>query len=384
MAMKNKIFVVATTSGFLGFFKGQLKFLNKHFEVQTVSSYGERLNDIRTSEGVTTHSIPIKREIALFSDIVSLYKLVKLFITEKPKIVHGNTPKGSLLSMMAAYLTRVPIRIYFCHGLRYQGYKPGTIIRRLLQFTERVTCRLATNVFCVSDGIKEVMINDGISTKPKVILNGSINGLNFNDFKKDDDMDPQRLKEAVGIPKDNFIFLFVGRIVRDKGINELVTAFDKLSLKYRNISLLLIGSFEKNNTINTTTLKHIKESKSIYSTGLVNDVKPYMQIASCLTLPSYREGLPTVLLEAAAMDLPVIASDIPGCNNVVEKDINGIFVKPRDPQNLYEQMEKMLLNSDLRDYIINNTRESAIKRFDQLAVWNAMLNEYRKLEQEHV
>ena len=213
-----KFFISTTIPLTLGFFKGNLKFLSEYFEVCAISSKPDELKVVGESEGVRTHCIPMERPISLVKDIVCLFQFILFFIKERPYVVHGNTPKAAMLSMVAAWLTCVPVRIYMCHGLRYQG--TSGMMRRLLILMERLSCACATRVICVSKGVRETFAEDGIcSLKKSVVLgHGSATGLDL-DYFNPEYVEKNVMRTELGIPNEDFVFLFVGRIVADKGIS---------------------------------------------------------------------------------------------------------------------------------------------------------------------
>lgn len=376
---KDKFFIVTTIPASLNFFKGQCVLLNQYFDVSVISSQKDKLELFGQSEGVKTHYIPMRRPISLFYDLISLFQFIFLFWGGRPKIVHGNTPKASLLSMIAAKLTGVPVRIYMCHGLRYQG--SSGFMRKLLMSMERLSCLCATEVLCVSEGVRKTLIADKISDpkKCKVILFGSANGIDLNLFDPDK-VDICGLRTQMGIPNTDFVFLFVGRIVKDKGINELVGAFNRLSKKYTNISLLLVGAEEKNlNPISEDASFIIKQNPKIFALGRKEDVKPYMLLSDTFVLPSYREGFGMVLIEAGALGKPCITTDIIGCNEIIISNENGVIIPSKDEEALYRAMENFLLNPEEVRRMTENARPLIASRYDQKMVWGALLKEYKRI-----
>ncbi|MDR2917486.1 MAG: glycosyltransferase family 4 protein [Tannerella sp.] len=366
------VFVTTVPESFI-FFKGQLSYLSEYFDICAISSQVNELDKVGQSENIKTVGIPMKRPVAPLHDIFLLLRFIRVFKKLKPDIVHGNTPKGSFLSLIAAYLTGVPVRIYMCHGLRYQG--TSGIFRKVLMSMERVSCKCATTVLCVSEGVRKTLVEDRITDKAKVVLHGSSNGLDFNFFDKKH-YSEYSLRQQYNLSDHDFVFIFVGRIVKEKGVDELLYAFDKMSRKYPDIKLFFVGEAEKQDPISPASEIIIKENKSIHYFGLQKDIRPYLALSDTLVLPTYREGFGMVLLEAAAMGVPTIASDIIGCNNVVIEGENGLLVKPKDKESLLEKMELMYNNEQLRHTLKNNTRESACRRFEQKMVWNALLEEY--------
>ncbi len=189
------------------------------------------------------------------------------------------------------------------------------------------------------------------------------------------------MRDKWKIPQDNFIFIFVGRLVKDKGINELIAAFSKLSKLKANISLLLVGPFENDlDPLLPETLINIKKNPNIFSVGYQNDVRPYFAIADALVFPSYREGFPNVVMQAGAMELPSIVTDINGCNEIVQNEINGILIPPKDMNALFEAMKLIVEDSVLYTKIKNVARENIEKKYNRKQIWQSLLEEYKRLE----
>ena len=221
-----KLFRVTTVSLSLNtLLKGQLSFLNHYFDVTGIAS-GEKdeLKEVSQRESVRTINIPMCRQIDMLTDLQALVVFIFLFIREKPHIVHANTPKASLLSMIAAWITRVPHRVYTVTGLRFETATGN--LRRLLVIMEKITCWCATKVIPEGEGVKRTLIREKITNKPlKVILHGNINGIDVQHFNRTQHVEllASEIRE-----EGKFTFCFVGRIVKDKGINELVLAFVRL------------------------------------------------------------------------------------------------------------------------------------------------------------
>ncbi len=371
-----KLFFVTTIAGSLNFFKGQYQLLLSDFDITAIASDKKRLKEVGEENHIKIHHIPMEREISILKDIYCLICFIFYFIRQRPYIVHGNTPKGSLLSMIAAWITRVPVRIYMCHGLRYQGCYG--LKRKLLMFMERISCRCATEIICVSHGIKEVLIEDRITNKePIVIWNGSVLGIDMGKFNPDNITNKQGLREEYGIGDDDFVLTFVGRIVKDKGINELVEAFEYLSLKYSDIKLLLIGwNEDKGNPVSDKTKEIIDNNKNIIVTGPQSNIVPFLSITDLFVFPSYREGFGLSLMEAGAMNVPSIASNIPGCNEVVIDGKTGILIEPRSASAIIENVEKLYNDRELLKRIKLNCRNSIIERYEQKKLWQNYREHY--------
>ena len=374
--------VITTIPASLNFFKGQLAYLNETFDVTAISSCKEQLVEIGQREGIKVYYIPMKREISLWKDMIGLLRFIGYFIKTRPYIVHGNTPKGALLSMVAAKLTGVPRRIYMCHGLRYQGANGYT--KKLLILMEKITCKCATEILCVSNGLKAQLVRDDICNekKSKVVLNGSANGINITYYDKHNLGEIGKWREKLGFDKDDFIFTFVGRVVRDKGINEMAYAFNKSSHQHpNNIHLIVVGPEENSlNPISNETRKILSENRCIHIYGRQNDVRPYMMISNVFILPSYREGFGLVLMEAGALGVPCITTNIIGCAEIIKDGLNGKIVPPRDREALYETMKWFYEHRDNEvKEMAAKARPMIIERYEQHKVWEALLKEYASL-----
>ena len=379
--MKNKklFYIVTTIPSSLYFFKGQLSYLSNDFDMVAISSDECALEKFGDEEGVRTYCIPMKRPISLLNDFKSLIKFLIFFRRTKPDIVHGNTPKGSFLSMTAAKLTGVSTRIYMCHGLRYQGC--SGLMQSLLKMIERISCYCSTTVLCVSNGVKTALIADGIckASKLKVIGNGSANGIDLEKFNRKNVIVECPLTN-IDAGKD-FTFCFVGRIVKDKGVNELIMALKKLAGLYHNINLVMVGAFEdSDNPIKIITRTEIETHPNIHYYGKQKDVRPFMCMSDVFVLPSYREGFGVVLMEAGALDIPCITTDISGCNEIIQDGVNGRVIPPRDENILYETMKWFYdhRNGEVKE-MARRARSMIMERYEQHKVWEAFLKEYRSL-----
>ncbi len=429
--MKPKLIRTSTVAISLDYLlKGQLAFLQKNYEVLAVSGQDEHLEAVNQREGVKTQSLVMQRKISPLKDLKSLWQLYFLFRKEKPLMVHSITPKAGLLSMIAAYLAGVPIRIHTFTGLVFPS-KLG-IMKQLLIVMDRVLCHCATNIYPEGQGVRQDLINNKITNKPlKVLANGNVNGIDLEYF------DPcvfskeqtQTTRDSLGIASDDFVFVFVGRLVGDKGINELVAAFElfsnsssysPLEIKDSTIpefsiiksyrgkgcvlplrsqlesfaesnqqpttnnqksKLLLVGPFESAlDALQPETLRIIEANKNIISVGFQNDVRSYLALSECLVFPSYREGFPNVVLQAGAMGLPSIVTDINGCNEIIIDGENGCIIPVKNSMAVVEAMQKIIKNTDLRTHLKENARSMIASRYKKQLVWEAILEEYKRLE----
>lgn len=283
--------------------------------------------------------------------------------------------------MMAAYFAGVPIRLHTVAGLpllEAKGFK-----RLLLNFVERLTYRFATHVYPNSKGLKNIIIEQGFtsSNKLKVIGDGSSNGIDTQFFSKAHFSEEQIAQEKalLGIPDSDFVFVFVGRIVKDKGVHEMIEAFSLLQKKYTNTTLLLVGPFEDDlDPISESTKKILNKHPKILTTGYREEVRPFYALSNALVFPSYREGFPNVVLQAGAMELPAVVSNINGCNEIIEHLTNGLIVEVKNSNELKKAMEKLLHDKTLFTHMKDHARPHILGRYERHAVWEALHAEYDK------
>lgn len=381
--MKTKIIRTSTVAMSLNLLlKGQLKFLSQYYDVIAVSGYDNDLEEVKEREKVIIKGIKMERKIAPLKDLITLYKLYKFFKKEKPTIVHSITPKAGLLSMIAAKYAGVPIRMHTFTGLIFPT-KTG-LLQRILVLMDKVLCFHATHVYPEGNGVKNDLIHYKITNKPlKVIANGNVNGIDLQYFNSNQITanDKTNLKIDLQIKETDFVFVFVGRLVSDKGVNELVEAFKKLNMGFSNAKLLLVGSLENElDPLKENTLNEIENNKAIISVGYQNDVRPYFAISNILVFPSYREGFPNVVMQAGAMGLPSIVSNINGCNEIVIPNFNGIIIPVKNTIAIFDAMKLLMENVSVFKVLQQNARRRIVENYEQQKVWNAVVEEYKRVE----
>lgn len=382
MMSKPKFLIVTTVPQSLRFFRGQIQVLKNEFDIELVSTPNKLLKDISKEQKVKVHGVSMHREISVFNDMLSLFKLIRLFFKEKPKVVHGNTPKAGLLSMLAAWASNVSVRIYYIHGLRYHG--ASGFKRKLLVKMEQLSCYFATDVFAVSNGVKTILFEDGITKKNvKLIWNGSVNGINGGYFSREKH-NISSLKEEYGFKQSDIIFGFVGRLVRDKGIHELVYSFLKVNASYPESKLLLVGTFEDGDPIDVLIKEEIIHNKNIISVGFQKDVRPFYAIMNIFVFPSYREGFGISLMEAAAMGVSAISTDITGCNEIIKHNYNGLLIPPKSEKDLTEKMTEVVKNTFALKAMSKLARPYVLEKYDQQVLWDKTLVSYMKIFQNHL
>lgn len=363
--------------------EGQLKFMSDYYKIIAVSANKQELEKVGKKEGVDIFEVNLTRKITPLKDLKAVYKLYRFLKTEKPFIVHTHTPKAGLVGMLASYLAKVPNRLHTVAGLPL--LEATGLKRQILNIVEKLTYFCATKVYPNSRGLQEIILENKFtaSKKLKIIANGSSNGINIKYFNPIlfSEKEKLELKQQLNISKEDFVFIFVGRLVGDKGINELVFAFDKLSREIKNIKLLLVGPQEKElDPLKEKTLALMNSNKDIISVGFQKDVRPYFAISNALAFPSYREGFPNVVMQAGAMGLPSIVSNINGCNEIITNNVNGKIVPVKQEEPLYNEMKYFVNNSDYTSMLKKNAREVITQNYQREVVWEALLQEYKKLE----
>lgn len=374
MRDKKKIIRAVTVSTSLDFCRDvMIKMRAMGYDMVAVTSPGPELDRMRDDDGFHCVAVPMKRHISPISDLVSLVRLIGVFMKERPWVVHSMTPKAGLLCMMAACLTRVPVRVHTFTGLVWPtatGLK-----RRLLMMTDKITCACATHVIPEGKGVMDDLRSEGITHKPmRVLGHGNVKGVDMEHF------DPARFE-----PHDSrgvFTFLFVGRIVGDKGINELVEAFARLHEELPNTRLMMVGNYETElDPVSQDTRRLIDAMDSIETPGTKRGddlVRAYAE-ADCFVMPSYREGFPNVVLEAGAMGLPSVVTDINGSREIVENGKNGLVVPPRDATSLYDAMRLMATDSEARQRMAREARPMIASRFERGYVQQCQIEFYKEV-----
>jgi glycosyltransferase involved in cell wall biosynthesis len=412
VSVKPKIIRTATVALSLNYLlKGQLGFLNDQYDVVAVSGGDDDLIQVATREEVRTIAIEMQRSISPLKDLKSFWQLYWLFKKEKPLIVHSITPKAGLLTMLAGYFARVPVRIHTFTGLIFPT-KRG-FLQQVLIFMDRLLCSSATHIYPEGQGVKKDLIAYRITSKPlKVLANGNVNGIDTHFFSREQLplQEQESLQYDLGISDNDFVFVFVGRLVADKGINELVSAFKKFKneeskgenhesigeqqnenlfyeavnskFKIQNSKLLLVGPLESElDPLEQETLKEIASNTDIISVGFQKDVRPYLGISDCLVFPSYREGFPNVVLQAGAIGLPSIVTNINGSNEIIIDGQNGVIIPVKNTNALQEAMLKMMFDLNFYSELQSNARALIVSRYEQKVVWEALLEEYKNISE---
>ena len=371
--MGEKIVRAATIGLSLNVFcRGLLRELKgEGYDVVVLSSPDADLDELGKREGVHTVGVPMERHISPVKDFVSLVRLVWVFVKEKPYMVHSMTPKAGLLCMMAAWITRVPVRVHTFTGLVWPT--ATGMSRKILILTDKITCMCATNVIPEGEGVKQDL-QRCITKKPlKVLGYGNVKGVDLEYWKPSGKRERQYDGEGL-------TFVYVGRIVKDKGINELVSAFLRLNKERFDTRLVLVGPYEDRFVpVLPETKRMIDECEAIETVGNQDDVRPFYEKADVLVFPSYREGFPNVVIEAGAMGLPSIVTDINGSREIVTDGENGVIIPSQDEERLYEAMKWMVEHPQERRRMAEKARPMVAERFEQGFVRTCLKDFYREI-----
>jgi glycosyltransferase involved in cell wall biosynthesis len=376
-----RIVHITTAPMALVFLTGQVGFMKQRgVDVVAVSSPGPELDEFGRRHGVPVHAVQMPRQVTPLRDLRALWQLWSLLRELRPTIVHAHTPKGGLLGTVAALLARVPVRVYHIRGLPLMTKKGAS--RALLRWTEKISCSAAHHVLCVSRSVRAVAIDERLvnADKIEVLAGGSGNGVDatqrFNP-ERFGAADRAATRARCGIPDGAMVIGFVGRVVRDKGIVELLDAFEQLARHHPELHLLVVGGAEEErDPIPPEAARRLREGDRIHWIGFDWDAPPLYAAMDLVALPTYREGFPNVPLEAAAMALPVVATSIPGCTDAVENGETGTLVPPGDAKALANALEQYVTSADLRRQHGAAGRARVAASFRQEVLWEALYQRY--------
>jgi len=380
--MKKLFRITTVPKSINGLLKNQLRFLNDYFEVTAVSSPGFELAEIRKREGVKTIALKMERKISIFNDLIALYRMWRLFMKEKPFIIHSHTDKAGLLAMIAGKFAGVPHRIHTYAGLIFPT---STGIKRyILWTTDWLTCYFSTISIPEGTGVRNELLKNKITIRPlNIIANGSLCGIDVEYYTKTDEIisEAKQIRNSYNILENEIVFSFIGRIVKDKGIEELILAFVNLIENQKiQARLLIAGDFDDNlDPVNSDIEKCIKNHPRIHWLGFTKDVRPVFVASDVFVLPSYREGFPNVVIQACALEVPTIVTNIIGSNDIIQHKINGLVIASKNISALQNAMSILYYDYDLRIKIGTNARENVIKKYNQKIIWDELKKLYCNL-----
>ena len=379
---KRKIIRTSTVATSLNTFcKGFLRELSQEYDVVALSSSDKDLKEIEEREGVRCIGVSMERHISPVKDFVSLIRLIRIFRREKPRMVHSITPKAGLLSMIAAWVARVPVRLHTFTGLVFPTSRG--VKRRILMLTDSITCACATHIIPEGEGVKSDLLSNGITKKNLRVLGyGNVRGVDMQYYSRTGAVmdDAAEIRSALGIGDDKITFLFVGRLVGDKGIKELAEAFTMLQKERDDVRLILVGREEPQlDPLDEDTRRIIDVNSAIYKVGEKSDVRPWYAAADALVFPSYREGFPNVVLEAGALELPSIVTDINGSREIIVEGKNGIIVEPRNTVELHKAMRLFAQQQQMLQQMGQCARSMVAERYEQGFVRQCLKDFYKEV-----
>jgi glycosyltransferase involved in cell wall biosynthesis len=379
---RKAVIVIQTTvpATLEAFFRGQLRWLQEQgFEVHAVSSSGEALSNFAEQEGIKAHAIEMGRRITPLADFRSLFLLVRLYRRLRPRIVHGFTAKGGFLGMLAGWMVGVPVRVYTIFGV-----PPASrgVRKRLMYTIECLSCVLAHTVFCECESIRQMALKNNLTAPAKTSVLAawswnSVGGILARFHTRSEDR--RRLRKELGIAEDALVLGFVGRIVPDKGIQELMDTQCVLANEFPDLYLLLVGELERDHPLSPAILGYLNSAPRLLCVGFQTDVASYLAVMDVLVHPSYREGLPTAPLEASAMGVPVVTTDIPGCVDAIQHGQTGLLVPPRDSVTLTDAIRMLLLDQELRGRMGEAGHQWVLRQCNTRETWEVLLSRYEAL-----
>ncbi|MCF0039092.1 glycosyltransferase family 4 protein [Dyadobacter fanqingshengii] len=360
--------------------KGQLRYMSENgMDVYMSSTPDKHVADMEESQKARFYPLHLSRELTPFKDLIALYNTIRLIRKIKPQIVHTHSPKAGIIGMLAAYICNVPLKMHTVAGLPLMEVTGPK--RKLLNFVESLTYWCADWVLPNSQELKQFILDNNLSSdksKVSVLGNGSSNGIDLEYFSVNPSLlaESRDFREQHGIGEHDIVLAFMGRLANYKGVNELVKAFQILQQHHNNLKLILIGAPEDLNPLEEATDSEIVNNKSIIAVGHQNDVRKFLVSSNIFVFPSYREGFPQALLQASAMGIPCIATNINGCNEMIEDGKTGILIQPKSVQAIVEACEKLIENRQVSERMGMLAQQFVLRNFEQQQLWKAIHSFY--------
>jgi glycosyltransferase involved in cell wall biosynthesis len=354
--------------------------LAKGYEVVGICADGPFTDDV-CRQGVRVINIPMTRGFTPLKDLKCLWQLYAIFRQEHFDIIHYSTPKAALLSAIAGRLARCPILIYTLRGL---GYNAFSGLKKLVgKFCEKIACHCAHYVIVISNSLREEVIREKLlpANRARVLGAGSSKGVNINEFQLNVKtlFEAQKIRLRLGIDANDIVVGYAGRMTLEKGISELIEAFRSIRQNNCRVHLLLVGDQDQRNPLPHNIVALINSEKGVQTAPFSENVASYIAAMDILVLPSYREGFGNILIEASALDRPVIATDIPGCRDAVIDGTTGLLIAPHDAKSLEKALLELIASASKRKEMGRNGRAWVEKNFDRNLVWARLINVYGQL-----
>jgi glycosyltransferase involved in cell wall biosynthesis len=350
-------------------------FANNGFHVELISSLNssqkKAVGSMIFDENINFNELEMAREISIWKDLISLFSWFKTLKRIKPNLVMIGTPKAALLGIFASRFLNIRNRVYIVHGIRLEGL--SGIKKLFVMIAEKITCSLSSEILCVSLSVKNKLVDLKLAptTKLKIIGEGSINGINCNLFAPPTALEKKDARTFFSLEQEDIIIGFAGRLVIDKGIKELLKVFKDLNGTYKNLSLVIAGDIERRNKQSSKIISIIESAHKVTYLGKIENMSSFYHALDIFCLPSYREGMPTVNLEASACGLPVVTSDATGCIDSVISSKTGLVAKIKDTKSLESALIKLISDQTLRIKYGLAARKFMLKNFIQPVIWES-------------
>lgn len=377
---KHTVLIVTTVPETLAtILVGQPYYLSHFFNISLATSPGDFVHEIEKRENVSVSLVPMTRGINPLKDILSIIKMIAFILSLKPDLVHSYTPKAGLVTMLSSWICRVPVRVHTFTGLIFPT--SSGIKKAILILIDKLICFCATHIIPEGYGVKSDLMRYQITRKTLNLLgHGNIAGVNTTHYSRNAlniTFASNAVKNQLNITDDNFVFCFVGRLNADKGIKELIEAFE---LQPSSCILLIIGEYDRTSPIDAKLLSKINTNSRIHTLGFLNDIRPILYLTDVIVLPSYREGFPNVLLQASSMEVPIISTDINGCNEITIPNVNGWLVPPRNMFALSSCMYEASLTPKVKLRAMGSSGRKIVENnYEQIDHWNRIVDYYNQL-----
>jgi glycosyltransferase involved in cell wall biosynthesis len=371
--LPNILMMVTAPESVAALLRGQLDFLvHRGFAIRMVTGRSKHLSAARSSTSVPIEVVSWSREINLLSDLRGLFECLRIVRSERPDVTVYSTPKAGLIGSLASFAMRVPRRIYVLRGLRYETASGKA--RTLYRLLEKLACACSHTVVCVSPSLREVAVRDELAPAKKLVVlgSGSSNGVNVARFsrKTDSEASVTRFRTNIQIPNDAFVIGFVGRLTRDKGIVELVKAFENLRARNPNVYLLVGGDVESPCLLPDWVLRELNNGERIRSLGFVDDPASFYAAINALALPTYREGFPNVVLEAGSASVPTVTTRATGAIDSVVDGQTGLLCEVADVGSLERCLETLANDPKAASEMGRKAHERVLAEFTNERIWS--------------